>query len=59
MVEVHSILRRLKNHEPLPKSRSELKENLRKALLRLEIEIEGLMAVASGRPKIKRRCGAK
>jgi hypothetical protein len=59
LVEVQSILHRLKNQEPLPKSRSELKDDLRKDLLRLNIEIEGLMAVASGRAKIKRRCGEK
>lgn len=59
LVEVQSILHRLKNQEPLPKSRSELKEDLRKDLLRLDIEIEGLMAIASGRAKIRRRRGEK
>jgi hypothetical protein len=57
--EVQSILHRLKNQKALPKSRSESDEKLRKDLLRLDIEIQGLMAVASGRAKIRRRCGEK
>jgi hypothetical protein len=59
LLEVQSILRRLTNQETLPKLRRELNEDLRKDLLRLDIEIQGLMAVASGRAKIKRRRGEK